>query len=170
MAAEFLKQKIDLDKIDVIAGGETAGISYAAWLSESLNKPMVYVRKKPKDFGRGKQIEGYMKDGARVLLVEDLATDGASKVTFAEALRGAGAAIEDCFSIFFYDIYAESKTVLAQGKLGLHALCTWRDVIAVARQKKIWDTATLSAVELFLSDPATWSVQHGGAASRQSAS
>jgi orotate phosphoribosyltransferase len=169
MAAKELARKIDMSTIDVIAGGETAGISYAAWISEALNKPMVYVRKKPKDFGRGKQIEGYMKDGARVLLVEDLATDGASKVTFADALRAAGASIDHAFSVFYYDIYAESKAVLSEGRLSLHALCTWRDVIAVARDKKIWDSATLTAVEDFLADPAGWSVRYGGAASRKAA-
>lgn len=169
MAVKELSRKVDLSAIDVIAGGETAGISYAAWVSDALDKPMVYVRKKPKDFGRGKQIEGYMKDGARVLLVEDLATDGASKVAFADALRAAGATIDHAFSVFFYDIYAESKSVLSEGRLSLHALCTWRDVIAVARARSIWDEKTLSAVEQFLADSAGWSVRHGGGASRKAA-
>ena len=87
LAADLLKSKIDMDAVDYIAGGETAGISYAAWLSELLGKPMLYVRKKPKGFGRNARIEGHMPEGARVLLVEDLATDGASKVSFAAALR-----------------------------------------------------------------------------------
>ena len=75
-------------------------------------KPMLYVRKKPKGFGRGAQIEGQMKDGARVLLVEDLTTDGGSKIAFANALRSAGAVVEDVFSIFYYNIYDNSAAAL----------------------------------------------------------
>ena len=67
---------------DFVAGGETAGIPYAAWISEALSRPMLYVRKKPKGFGRNAQIEGAMTEGSHVLLVEDLATDGGSKINF----------------------------------------------------------------------------------------
>ena len=78
-------------RFDAVAGGETAGIPFAAWIAERMGLPMLYVRKKPKGFGRNAQIEGFMPEGARVLLVEDLTTDGGSKLRFAEALRAAGA-------------------------------------------------------------------------------
>jgi orotate phosphoribosyltransferase len=77
-------------RFDAVAGGETAGIPFAAWIAERLALPMLYVRKKPKGFGRDAQIEGALTEGARVLLVEDLATDGGSKLRFAEAVRAAG--------------------------------------------------------------------------------
>ena len=77
-------------RFDAVAGGETAGIPFAAWISERMGLPMLYVRKKPKGFGRDAQIEGAIAEGARVLLVEDLTTDGGSKLRFAEALRAAG--------------------------------------------------------------------------------
>lgn len=97
MAAYMLK---DL-KLDYVAGGETAGIPYAAFIAERLNIPMLYVRKKPKGFGRMAQIEGYMdEDGKRVALVEDLQTDGGSKKVFVDALRNAGAVVEHAFVVF----------------------------------------------------------------------
>ena len=78
-------------KIDVVAGGETAGIPFSAWIADRLDLPMLYVRKKAKGFGRNAQIEGHLQPGQRVLLVEDLTTDGRSKVNFCKALREAGA-------------------------------------------------------------------------------
>lgn len=165
-AAETLKANCDLSKVDYIAGGETAGISYAAWISEALGKPMLYVRKKPKGFGRGAQIEGFMEEGARVILVEDLTTDGGSKVAFANALRDGGAVVTDVFSVFFYGIYKESDALFAEAGLRLHYLATWKDVLATARRRSLFDAKTLSEVEKFLAAPADWSKAHGGAYER----
>ncbi|MFN7114582.1 MAG: orotate phosphoribosyltransferase [Alphaproteobacteria bacterium] len=166
LGAAQLSTVIDIDAIDYIAGGETAGISYAAWLSETLSKPMLYVRKKPKGFGRGARIEGSFPEGARVLLVEDLATDGASKVSFADALREAGAQVSDVFSVFFYGIYPESAKIMGDAGLSLHALCTWRDVLAEARRRGSFAPEVLAEVESFLAQPGAWSAAHGGATVR----
>jgi orotate phosphoribosyltransferase len=168
-AAKLLTVACDLSQVDYIAGGETAGISYAAWLSEALSKPMLYVRKKPKGFGRGAQIEGEMKEGARVLLVEDLTTDGGSKIAFANALRDGGAAVSDVFSVFFYGIYKESPRLFADAGLTLHALATWKDVLAAAKARKLVTDAQFADVEKFLSAPAEWSRDHGGAFERSQA-
>ncbi|MDP2205084.1 MAG: orotate phosphoribosyltransferase [Alphaproteobacteria bacterium] len=170
LGAAQLSNVIDIDAVDYIAGGETAGISYAAWLSETLSKPMLYVRKKPKGFGRNARIEGSFPEGARVLLVEDLATDGASKVSFADALREAGAEVSDVFSVFFYGIYPESAQILGDAGLSLHALCTWRDVLAEARRRESFAPEVLAEVESFLAQPAVWSAAHGGATARSTAS
>jgi orotate phosphoribosyltransferase len=150
-------------KLEVIAGGETAGIPFAAWLSESLNAPMVYVRKQAKGFGRMAQIEGDLMEGARTVLVEDLATDGKSKVKFVEALRKAGAVVEHAFVVFYYGIFPESEERIRGMGVTLHALCTWRDALAAAREGNRFDEKTLKAVEAFLMDPVAWSGAHGGA-------
>mgnify|MGYP002260554454 CR=1 FL=1 len=100
----------------VVAGGETAGIPYAAWIAERLGLPMQYIRKKPKGFGRNAQIEGDIREGARTLLVEDLTTDGRSKINFCKALRDAGAVVGHVFVNFYYDIFPESKKILADLK------------------------------------------------------
>ena len=90
---------------DIMAGGETAGIPYAAFLSNKLKIPMIYVKKKTKGFGINKQIEGNFVKNQNVLLVEDLATDGGSKINFVNALREAGLKVKDIFVIFYYDIF-----------------------------------------------------------------
>lgn len=149
-------------RFDAVAGGETAGIPFAAWIAERLALPMLYVRKKPKGFGRDAQIEGAMAEGARVLLVEDLTTDGGSKIRFAEALRTAGAEIAHTFVIFYYGVFREATSTLARHGLALHWLATWQDVLAEARAAEAFDGPTLAAVEDFLSDPLPWSAAHGG--------
>jgi len=170
MACEVLSAGCDIQALDYIAGGETAGIAYAAWISEALGKPMLYVRKKPKGFGRGAQIEGDMKEGARVLLVEDLTTDGASKVSFANALREGGAVVTDVFSVFFYGIYKESPRILGEAGLTLHALTTWADVLEAARRRRLFPETVFAEVKKFLADPALWSRAHGGIEERSKAS
>lgn len=155
-AAARLAAAVDMDAVDYIAGGETAGIPYAAWISEAMGKPMLYVRKTPKGFGRGARIEGYLPDGARVLLVEDLASNGGSKAAFADALRDGGAVVEDAFALFFYGIYRDAGDVLAAAGLRLHHLCTWHDILARINARALFDAGTRTAVARFVEDPAAW--------------
>ena len=163
-AVATILQQIGYEKLDVVAGGETAGIPFAAWLSERLMLPMQYVRKKPKGFGRNAQIEGLVTEGARALLVEDLATDGGSKLGFVKAMREAGLVVEHCFVIFYYDIFAQGRAALDELGVTLHALTTWRDVLAVAKASGTFAPAVLAEVESFLDKPAEWSAAHGGKA------
>jgi len=163
-AIHTINRDIGRDQIDAVAGGETAGIPFAAWVADRMHLPMQYVRKKPKDFGRGEQIEGLLIPGQRVLLVEDLATDGKSKVNFIKALRDAGGKCDHCFVIFFYDIYPQGKKIFSDLGVTLHALTTWRDVLAVAKASGKFAPKMLAEVEQFISDPAGWSKAHGGVA------
>ena len=103
--AAKLAENIGFEEFDAVAGGETAGIPFAAFIAERLNLPMQYIRKKSKGFGRDARIEGDIQKGQRILLVEDLTTDGGSKLNFAEAIRDAGAEVRHTFVIFYYDIY-----------------------------------------------------------------
>ena len=93
-------------EFDLVAGGETAGIPYAAFISEKIKKPMIYIRKQPKGFGKNQQIEGNFKNNQKAILVEDLATDGGSKIIFVRAMREAGLVVKDIFVIFYYDIFS----------------------------------------------------------------
>jgi orotate phosphoribosyltransferase len=149
-------------RFDAVAGGETAGIPFAAWIAERMGLPMLYVRKKPKGFGRDARIEGAMAEGARVLLVEDLTTDGGSKLRFAEAIRDAGGEVAHTFVVFFYGVFPQTEPALAAHGLKLHYLATWRDVLAEARAGGHFDAATLTEVEAFLGAPLDWSAAHGG--------
>src|SRR6266478_3322764 len=85
-----IARNVGFEAFDAVAGGETAGIAFAAWMADKLGLPMQYVRKQAKGFGRNAQIEGEIKEGQRVLLVEDMTTDGGSKLNFVNALRKAG--------------------------------------------------------------------------------
>ncbi|MCO8145553.1 orotate phosphoribosyltransferase [Rhodovulum tesquicola] len=139
-----------------IAGGETAGIPFAALVAERLALPMTYVRKKPKGYGRNARIEGVMGEGDRVLLVEDLTTDGGSKLSFVDAIRETGAVCGHTAVIFYYGIFPETEATLAAHGVKLHHLCTWWDVLAEARAQGAFDAATLAEVEAFLTAPRDW--------------
>jgi orotate phosphoribosyltransferase len=162
-AASVILRDIGFESLDAIAGGETAGIPFAAWIADRLSMPMQYVRKKPKGFGRDAQIEGDFREGSRIVLVEDLSTDGRSKIRFCEALRAAGLTVEHTFVIFHYDIFPETKQTLKDYGLTMHALATWWDVLKVARDRNYFEADTLREVEAFLHNPMEWSASHGGA-------
>ncbi|MFD1158065.1 orotate phosphoribosyltransferase [Roseovarius aestuarii] len=144
------------EAFDNIAGGETAGIPFAALVAERMALPMTYVRKKPKGYGRNARIEGAMSEGERVLLVEDLTTDGGSKLSFVDAIRETGATCGHTAVIFYYDIFPETRKTLGDHGVTLHHLCTWWDVLAEARAQGEIATATLDGVEAFLNDPRKW--------------
>ena len=144
------------EAFDNIAGGETAGIPFAALIAERLALPMTYVRKKPKGYGRNARIEGDMTPGQRVLLVEDLTTDGGSKLSFVDAIRETGASCAHTAVIFYYGIFPETEQRLEGHGIALHHLCTWWDVLAEARLQGSFDAATLTEVEAFLAAPREW--------------
>jgi orotate phosphoribosyltransferase len=149
-------RNVGFEAFDNIAGGETAGIPFAALVAERMALPMTYVRKKPKGYGRNARIEGVMREGERVLLVEDLTTDGGSKLSFVDAIRETGATCAHTAVIFYYGIFPETTQRLAGHGVALHHLCTWWDVLAEARAQGVFDTATLSEVETFLQNPRAW--------------
>ena len=153
-ALEYFKEK-NL-KFDILAGGETAGIPYAAFLSELLKKPMIYIRKKPKGFGGNQQIEGDYKQNKTAILIEDLATDGGSKIIFLEALKKGGLNVLDVFVIFYYDIFDIKQSPLNSFKIKMHSLCTWKDVIRVIKYKKLYSDLKIQNLESFLHNPEKW--------------
>lgn len=161
-AAHTIMTEIGCESLDIIAGGETAGIPFAAWLADRLMLPMQYIRKKPKGFGRQAQIEGNLIDNGRALLVEDLATDGRSKVNFCEALRNAGQRCDHAFVYFFYDIFPQARALMQEIGVNLHYLVTWWDVLEAAHRDGAFPPSVLGEVEKFLHEPAAWSAAHGG--------
>ena len=148
------------EAFDNIAGGETAGIPFGALIAERLALPMSYVRKKSKGYGRNARIEGVMTEGQRVLLVEDLTTDGGSKLSFVDAIRETGATCNATAVIFYYGIFEGVEEALANHGVKLIYLCTWWDVLAAAKARGSYDSETLVSVEAYLRDPAGWSTAH----------
>ncbi|MGF9693506.1 orotate phosphoribosyltransferase [Rhizobium sp. 0TCS1.26] len=161
-AASAITRDAGFEAFDCIAGGETAGIPFAALLADRLGLPMIYVRKKPKGHGRNAQIEGNLPDGARVLVIEDLTTAGGSMFTFIDAIRAAGGRVDHGMALFFYGIFPEAHTRFTNGGVKLHHIATWREVLAVAREQSLFDARTLSEVESFLDAPLAWSAKNGG--------
>ncbi len=155
MAATVMRDA-GIEAFTNIAGGETAGIPFAALMAERLALPMTYVRKKPKGYGRNARIEGVMAEGDRVLLVEDLTTDGGSKLSFVEAIRDTGASCAHTAVIFSYGIFPDTESRLAAAGVTLHSLCTWWDVLDAARDMAAFDAETLAEVENFLRAPRAW--------------
>ena len=161
-AAATIVADAGFEKFDCVAGGETAGIPFAAFLAERLGLPMIYCRKKPKGHGRNAQIEGHMPEGSRVLVIEDLTTAGGSMFTFIDAIRAAGGIVDHGIALFYYGIFPEAEARFANGDVKLHYLSTWRDVVAAARAENLFDDKTLSEVEAFLDNPLPWSAAQGG--------
>jgi len=157
-AEQYIKQN-NLS-FEILAGGETAGIPYAAFLAERLQKPMIYIRKQPKGFGKNQQIEGNFNDNQKAILIEDLTTDGASKIVFIEVLRKFNINVSDIFVIFYYDIFNLSKTPLATLNVNMHYLCTWKNIINIVQKNKILSVNEINNLKYFLSEPEKWRLTH----------
>jgi len=161
-AVEAIWREIGVESLDVIAGGETAGIPYAAWIADKLGLPMAYIRKKPKGFGRNAQIEGVLPEGARTLLVEDLATDGGSKLNFINAIRSAGGKVSHALVVFHYGIFPQALDDLKAQGVTLIGLATWWDVLQAAGDLGHLNAEEAKDVRSFLENPEAWSAAHGG--------
>ena len=153
----LIKNKLSFE---ILAGGETAGIPYASFLAERLQKPMIYIRKKPKGFGKNQQIEGHFTDNQKAILIEDLATDGGSKIIFIEALRKFNINVSDIFVIFYYDIFDISKTPLASLDINMHYLCTWKNIINIVQKNEILSNTEINNLKFFLTEPEKWRQMH----------
>jgi len=169
LGVEKIGRQVGYESIEAVAGGETAGIPFAAWIADRMAAPMAYVRKKPKGFGRNALIEGDVPEGKRTLLVEDLTTDGQSKIQFCQALRDAGAIVNHTFVVFFYGVFPGSFETLAAMDIRLHHLCTWWDVLEACRDRPYFAEAASAEVRRFLEDPVAWSAAHGGITSAEEA-
>jgi orotate phosphoribosyltransferase len=107
-AAGSILSEAGFEQFDCVAGGETAGIPFAAFLAERLGLPMIYVRKKPKGHGRNAQIEGELREGSRVLVIEDLTTAGGSMFTFIDAIRAAGCTVDHGIALVLLRYFEEA--------------------------------------------------------------
>ena len=121
-----------------------------------LRHPTSMVAAEATRYGRNARIEGAMSEGQRVLLVEDLTTDGGSKLSFVDAIRDTGATCGHTAVIFYYDIFPETTKTLGDHGVTLHHLCTWWDVLAEAKAQGSFDAETLAEVEAFLNAPRAW--------------
>ena len=158
---DLLAQRGCLAGIDAIAGAESSGIAFAAWMADELNLPLQYVRKQTRGLGTGSQVVGVTPPSGRLLLVDDLLAAGTSKVNFVRAITTAGATVKDIFVIFDYGTFPVDK-LLGPLKVAVHSLASWADVLAAGRDGRDFDAKALIELEAFLANPARWSAAHGG--------
>ena len=159
--SDIVVNKIGLDKVESLVGGETAGIPFASFLASKLELPMHYVRKKPKGFGVNNFIEGNNIKGKRVILVEDLTTDGGSKINFCNSIRKAGAIVEETIVLFYYNIFDDVPDKLKKSGINLNYLACWWDILNYCKEdNSIIDNETIFQIEQFLISPKKWSENH----------
>ena len=154
MAVECITAQIDLDMLDVIAGCELTGVPFAALIADHLNKPLVIVCKQSKGFGRLAQFEGGFEPGERVLLVDDLATDGASESVFLTALRQAEAKILSTFVLINFNIFKRENDMFS--------LATLKDIMERAQADDYLGSRGADEVGNFMNDAPAWSRLNGG--------
>lgn len=144
----------------VIAGTATAGIPHAAWVAEELGKPLVYVRSKTKDHGRGKQIEGVLKAGQKVVVIDDLISTGGSVLNAVDAVNKAGAEVIGVVSVFTYQLPAANENFAAKG-LEYYSVTNYSTLVNAAKDNGLISEDHLESLHEWRQDPAAWSAKHG---------
>lgn len=139
-------------EVNVIAGTATAGIPHAAWVSDQLNLPMVYVRGKAKEHGKGNQIEGVIKAGQNVVIVEDLISTGGSVITTAEALKAAGANVLGVVAIFTYDL-EKGVAQLKEAGLSYYTITDYLTLIEVAKDAELINQEEIEKLKKWRENP-----------------
>jgi len=145
---------------DIVAGTSTAGIPWASWISDKLNKPMAYIRGLKKGHGAGNQIEGADMDGKNVLIVEDLISTGGSSFSAVEAVREAGGSCVAVVAIFTYDFKKAGK-VFKEGGCKLLTITNFSTFVNVAEKAGNLTDRELSLVSVWNKDPQNWGPKHG---------
>lgn len=159
---EGFRQVIEVQgiEVDVIAGIEAGGIPHSAALSYILGKPSVFVRKATKEHGTRSRVEGGTVSGRRVLLVEDLVTTGGSSLAAVQALREAGAVLQDCLAIMSYG-FAQAAEAFAAADVRFFSLTSFDAILQEARRLGSVEQSTLATVEDWLRDPHGWVERQG---------
>jgi orotate phosphoribosyltransferase len=150
----------EMDMPDVIGGTATAAIPWAAFLAAQMNLPMIYIRPEKKEHGAGKQIEGYLESGQKVLIVEDLISTGGSSVKAAEAVVESNGIVTDIFAIVSWEL-AKSTARFEEAGLRLTNLTGFTDLIGLARERGDITEEMHDVVMDFKNDTAGWGDKHG---------
>ena len=146
----------------LIAGAATAGVPWAAMVGDRLELPLAYVRPTPKNHGMGRQVEGPLAKGHRVVLIEDLISTGMSSLKCAEALRVEGAEVPAVLALFSYGL-PQAEAAFAAARIPLAVLSSFEVLSEVAKARGILDLAGSEALKAWRADTVAWSRAHGGA-------
>lgn len=154
--AELISEKYP--KVEVIAGTATAGIPHAAWIAAELDLPLVYVRSKPKDHGRGKQIEGVLHPGAKTVVIDDLLSTGGSVLKAVKAAQNEGADVLGVGAIFSYQLQAIVDN-FRQADLSYFTLTNYSELLEAAVETNYISMTERAALEKWRHDPENWSAK-----------
>lgn len=156
IAAQFTKIiQEKFPEIDVVTGTATAGIPHAAWVAGSLDKPLAYVRAKPKTYGMGNQIEGGVAKGESTVVIEDLISTGGSSISVVNALQFVGAEVEAVISIFNYGFEKASQN-FEKVKVPVFNLTNYNTLVDVAVEKGFVSSEDLEQLASWRVSPDTW--------------
>ena len=151
--AGVLRAEVGVDAIDVVGGVATAGIPWAAWVAEALDKPMVYVRDAPKNHGKGQRVEGKLGPGQRAVIIEDLITTGKGCLSGVEGARETGATVDHAVSIFTYE-WALGWNALAAANVTLHPLSRISVLLQVALESGALSSSDVQVVQAWVAEHA----------------
>ena len=144
---------------EVIAGTATAGIPHATWVAQEMGLPFIYVRSKPKDHGQGKQVEGVLKEGQKVVVIDDLLSTGGSVLKAAQAVNWEGGQVLGVVAVFSYQLPALDQNFAEDG-LSYQTVTNYTTLITQAEQKQLINQAQLASLHQWREDPQAWSDQH----------
>lgn len=163
---DFIKSELcglifeEFPEVDALAGVATAGIAWGAMAADQLKLPFLYVRPKPKDHGLGNQIEGTLRPGSRVLVVEDLVSTGKSSMQVCDVLRAAGVEIAGMVCLFSYG-FPEADMLFAENRVRLVSLSRYTDLIDLAVRSGKVGTADKQSLDEWRQRPSTWQARQG---------
>ena len=140
---------------EVIAGVATAGIAHGVMAADLLKLPFIYVRAKPKEHGMGNQIEGEMKAGQKVVVVEDLISTGKSSLEVVEVLRAAGAEVVGMIGLFTYG-FPQADEAFAKAGLPLYTISNYAALMEVAGEQKLVGDDEMASLAEWRTNPSTW--------------
>lgn len=159
VVAGYIAALVKLD-FDIIAGTSTAGIMWAAWIADKLEKPMCYIRGEQKKHGKQNQIEGATVAGKKVVVIEDLISTGGSSFEAVKAVRDNGGKVTDVVCIFTYG-FAKAAELFSEGKCTVHPLTDFQALVSVARDNKLIKEEEYNIVLEWNKSPGDWGPKHG---------
>ena len=142
-------------KVDGFAGTATAGIPWAAWLSQKMKKPMVYVRSEAKDHGKENLVEGKIEDGKTYIVVEDLISTGSSSINTINSIRGKNAIVENCIAIFTYEL-EKSQQNFENANVKLLTLTNFTNLVKESLKRKSISKEQLNHIMDWKKHPEGW--------------
>ncbi|MDR2805545.1 MAG: orotate phosphoribosyltransferase [Dysgonamonadaceae bacterium] len=146
------------ENVEAVAGVATGAIAQGAMVADALNLPFAYVRSTPKDHGLENLIEGDLKPGARVVVIEDLISTGGSSLKAVEAIRNSGCHVVGMVAIFTYGFPVVAER-FKEAKVKLTTLCNYDAVLDEALKTDYIDEAEIKTLQEWRQDPAHWSVK-----------